>query len=382
MSSQREIDKLVEILGKQVGKYNEKQIKGAILAEGYEEDVALQVLDKLFPKQAKPETVVEIKPLKEEPKPTEQPKETQRPTRPNVQKQEIVPETKVDVEKQDYYTEVNYLLNQLKTLNTIKKPEIQTPNLIKQDPIVTQTNTITKPNGDVNAQIELKKQELQKIKIENDDDTKIILNDGKIINLNDYPRREWRNYRDNGKTIAESKEEQIQKLRNDIYALKRQSGRGNEVIQEENISQKIKERVKQRSHGRIPENKLDLASRDEAEKLREKYKDAEVERQDLDTAADNIYIQMMKNPNIYGDEPNTEDNKTDKQINNKNTGNKQDEKKKENKTNELNTDEFNLDSNFSLDSSNIDNNNNSNDLGNEFDLGLNLDDDKDKKKKK
>jgi hypothetical protein len=389
MVNQKEVDKLVEILTKQVGKYNEKQIKGAILAEGYSEDTVSSVMQRLFPKpevkqEVKPETKTEVKvESKEEVK--DEPKTSSRPSRPIPQKEETkvvvqeVPkeapkvETKVDVDKQDYYKEVNYLLDQLKSLNIVKKPEIQNPNLIKQETPV--ANVVAKP-GDLNAQIDAKKQELLKIKIENDDDVKITLQDGKIINLNDYPRREWRNYRTNGKTLAETKEEQMSKLRSEIYALKKQAGRGNEVTQEEHISQKISDRVRLKSHGRIPEKRLEIVSKNEAERLREKYKSEDVERQDLDTAADNIYIQMMKNPNIYGDDSNEDSKKDDKKTDVKKDNTKIEEKKPEIKTENKN-DEFNLDTNFSLDSPGS-----NSDLGNEFDLGLDLTQDNKKEKKK
>jgi len=387
MTSQKEIDKLVEILGKQTSKYNEKQIKNAILAEGYDEDTATAVINKLFPKgkednnKGKAQEQKEIK--------QEQKQETKQDNKATIEKQEpkiaIIEkqDLSLDPDKQDYYKEVNYLLDQLKSLNSVKKPELSNPNMNIQNTTASQIITNkqeTKTNSDLNSQIDSKKQELLKIKIESDDNIKIQTTDGKIINLNDYPRREWRNYRDKGKTLAEAKEEQMQKLRNDIYALKKQAGRGNEVQQEENISQKIKERVRQKSHGRIPEKRLEIESQNEAEKLREKYKDKEVERQDLDTAADNIYIQMTKNPNIYDDA--SEENKTDdkKEPENKKTITKQDTKKETQK----NDNEFDL--GLNLDSGNSDFNlssdlNTQNDLGNEFDLGLNLNDDSDKNKK-
>lgn len=362
--SSKEIDKLVEILSKQKQKYNEKQIRNAILAEGYSEDIANQVLAKIFPKEEKPAEEPKIEKRSQR---FERAKEQQTP--------EPVQETKTEMPKTenlDYYSEVNALINQLKEINKVKKAELVMPNMIKETNFTSNvSNTSVASNtNDINKQIELKKQELAKIKIENDDDIKIITKDGKTINLNDYPRREWRNYRDNAKTIAETKEEQMQKLRQEIYALKKQAGRSQEVVQEEHISEKIRDRVREKAHGRIPETRLDIASKNEAEKLREKYKSEQIEKQDLETAAENIFVQMTKNPNIY-DDVKSEDKTETK------TNKTSEETPKENK-NELN--DMSLDTNFSLDS--MDSNSSSNE-SNEFDLGLDLNlDDKKKEKKK
>jgi len=349
MANQRKIDKLVEILKKETSKYNEKQIKSAILAEGYSEDTAKAVLEKLFPKsEAKksPEKKVEHVPHRQETKKPEKRKENP--------KEELKG-------KIDYYKEVNYLLSKLKEINTVKKPEIKTPNILGEYKGATKEEKNIS-NSEINSQIEMKKQELAKIKIEPGDDLKIIDKDGKIIDLNNYPRRDWRKYRDLGKTIAETKEEKMQKLRSEIYDLKRRAGKSKEVEIEEQLSKRIAERVKQRSHTRFSEKRLDLASKNEAEKLREKYKNKEIEKKDFETAVENIYTQMKKNPGVYKEDEseNKKESNTETKKENK-TETKESEK--DNKKQENNEADISLESDTNLDN---------NDLSKEFDLGLNL----------
>ncbi len=376
----KEIDKLVDILSKQKDKYSEKQIKNAILAEGYSEDMAKDVLAKIYAKDQKQEVPIVTKQASRS-------SEREKVKTDEIKSQEPIKEIPKEVppaikQNTDYYSEVNLLIDQLKEINKVKKMDISTPNLLKDNEIITTQNNNLQTNNlqnnsssqinsnDVNQQIEFKKQELAKIKIETEDDVKIIIKDGTIINLNDYPRREWRSYRDQGKSVAENKEEQMQKIRMEIYALKRQSGRSQEVTQEENISKKISDRVRLKTGNRVPEKRIEIASKNEAEKLREKYKSEEIERKDLDTAVENIYTQMMKNPNIYDDDKTSEN--TNSQTNQT--------QKQENKTASQKTDELNdmsLDTNFNLDS----NNSNDNSGNGEFDLGLDLSLD-DKKKKK
>ena len=263
----KEIDKLVEILSRQKDKYSEKQIKNAILAEGYSEDTAKEVLAKIYIKDQKlqEQTRQELK--------QERPNNRQERTIQKESKQNTTQEIQKQEQNIDYYSEVNALLSQLKEINKIKKPEISTPNLLKETNQFSNLDSNLKSNNtnnvainlnDLNKQIEMKKQELQKIKIETDDDIKIVTKDGKIINLNNYPRREWRNYKTDTKTIAETKEEKMQKLRQEIYALKKLAGRNQEVTQEEKISESIKERVKQKAHGRLPENRIDIEAKNEA----------------------------------------------------------------------------------------------------------------------
>ncbi|PIU22636.1 MAG: hypothetical protein COT14_00280 [Candidatus Diapherotrites archaeon CG08_land_8_20_14_0_20_30_16] len=378
MVKDREIEKLVDILKPQAKKYSQKQIKSAILSEGYDEDTVQAVLDILYPvENKKPNTSKEearTERRKQEIGETRQSQKQETTVQQAVQQKPTGDENtqKEEYKDKDYYKEVNYLLGQLKEINKTKITPLKELELTNtQFAQTTKTNSLSATNlQDLNTQIEKRRQELNSIKIEPDDDSKIILSDGKIINLNDYQRRDWRNYRDKGKTLAETKEEQIQKLRQEIYALKRQAGREKEVTQEENISKKISERVRQRSHGRIPEKQLDIASKNAAENLREKYKTEEIERKDLDTAADNIYIQMTKNPNIYGDEEKKEEKEKDKKVENKNN-----EKKKE--SDELS--DLNISTDFNLDSgSEI------KDIGEEFNLGLdlNLNEDENKQKDK
>jgi len=335
----KETEKLIEILSKQKDKYSEKQIYSAIIAEGYSKDIANEVIDKLYPKKE-----IIQKPNSSGTKIMHEIKKS--PTEEIRIEKEIKEEPRTN---DDFYKEVNYLLEELKRINKIPTLEIQKTE--KKEDV---NNAVKETNNDIDKKIEEKKKELNEIKILPNDDVKMII-DNKEINLNDYPRREWRNFRDKGKTILEIKEEKMQNIRQEIYALKRNAGRNNEIEEEENISEKLKQRLREKTHGRYSEKTLDINARNEAEKLRDKFKTKEIERKELDTAVENIYKQLQQNPNIYPEEESPEKKQ------------KEEDKTKEKKK-ELKEEQTEIKEELII----PENNEIKTDLKDEFDLGLDL----------
>lgn len=348
MPRNNEIEKLVEILQTQTKTYSDKQIKSAILAEGYSEEVAIAVVAKLFPARQQQEALSTKQ--KEFIQANETPNTKQKDT-VKIEEQryrgrreaELKPEIK---EEKNHFKEVDYLIDKLKNLGDVKSPEIGTPELFNAEE--------KKQNGlasvNVENQIIAKKEQIAKIKISVEDEEKVQTDKGKIINLKDFPRRDWHIYKDKGKTIAEIKQEQINKTKNEITELRRSS------------------------HGGGSREEMQESS---SERMREKHKEKELEREYESTAAENIYTQMKKNPNIYGAED--EDKKKDgEEI--KEVSRKPIVKKQENEMQETEP-EFNLESE-TQDINSVDLNSN---LEEEFNLNLNLDETpvkgKDKKKK-
>ncbi len=321
-----EITNLVNVLKPQIKNYKERQIKSAILAEGYSEEIANKVIAELF---------------KQEPQKTNNP---------------IKEEIKENTNKKDYYSEVDKLLDELRKTNNITNTlEIPKPNILESEPKIMPNRRIV---GD-NNNLEDKKKELDSIIIESGDEDKIVLNDGKIINLEDYPRRDWRTYRDQGKTLAQIKNEKKEALRKEIYELKRNSPETNSNTKED-ISDMIFNQLKEKNVD-VSDIKVRTATREEANRLRDEYKEKQIEKKELDLAVENILTQYEK-------EPNAENNKL---------GEKK-EIKQEQKTNS-NLD-MDLGNDFNL---NMDSESNTNNDNNEFDLGLDLNlDDKKKEKKK
>lgn len=322
-----EVTNLVNVLRPQVKNYKERQIRSAILAEGYSEDIANKVVAELFKEQKdiKVEDKKEVREIKD--------KET----------------------KKDYYLEVDKLLEELKKINNVES-NLAIPKRV----VVPETNNNQKRvvMDNVAAILESKQKELNEIVIEASDESKIVLKDGKIINLNDYPRRDWRTYRDQGKTLAQIKNEKKDALRKEIYELKRNSPTPNIVKdKEDEISDMIYNQLKEKNVD-VSDQRVKTATQTEANKLREQYKEKQIAKQELDLAADNIYKQLTR-PSIDAPvkkEPIEEKKKEDSSLNLKS----------------LDLD-LNLDSNF----------NPKNDLKDDFDLGLDLNlDDKKKEKKK
>ncbi len=350
MPKNNEIEKLVEILQSQTKTYSSKQIKSAILAEGYSEEVADSVIEKLYPTKQQEDLYTKQKEFIEanENEKTkmkdvaEEEKENYKSKRYDREAYKKQIEIK---EEKDHFKDVNYLIGELKNLGDVKSPEINAPELFnKEDNTAGEISVVKKENFE--TQITKLKEEIAKIKIVDEDYEKVQTDKGKIINLKDYPRRDWHIYKDKGKTIAEIKEEQINKLRDQITELRRSSRGGSqrEELQESN-----------------------------SERMREKHKEKELEREYTSTAAENIYTQMKKNPNIYENEENK--SKETEKI----TEEKKIEKKKI--KDEMQEPEFNLDSE-TQDLNSVDLNSN---LEEEFNLNLNLDETpvkgKEKKKK-
>lgn len=326
-----EITNLVNVLRPQVKNYKERQIRSAILAEGYSDDIANKVIAELFKEQ------------KQENK--------------DIIENKLPPENIKTNEKKDYYAEVDKLLLELRKINNIENNlEIPKKEFIKQDI----SNNPKRIIGNISNILEEKKKELDSIVIESGDDDKIILNDGKTINLNDYPRRDWRTYREQGKTLAQIKSEKKEALRKEIYELKRNnSNTNNNDEKKEDISDMIFNQLKERNVN-VDDEKVKRVTRDESNKLREQYQEKQIEKKELDLAVDNIYKQLEQNPDA-------ENNKL---------GEKKDIKKE---TKESNTD-FNLGNDFNIDM-NLDSNSENN-AENEFDLGLDLNLNEKKKEKK
>lgn len=356
MPKNNEIEKLVEILQSQTKTYSSKQIKSAIMAEGYSEEVANAVVEKLYPTKQQEDLLNKQKDFiqanetnKTKMKDTtEEEEESHKPHRYN---RGIEKKPEEIIEERDHFKDVNYLIGELKNLGDIKSPEINTPELFnKEDNTAGEISVVKKEN--IETQITKLKEEIAKIKITVEDEEKVQTDKGKIINLKDYPRRDWHIYKDKGKTIAEIKEEQINKLRDQITELRKSSRGGQREEQKETGS----------------------------ERMREKYKEREAEREYTSTAAENIYTQMKKNPNIYDEEIDKTKGKEANETEEVQEVKKIEKKKIKEELQEPET-EFNLDSE-TQDINSVDLNSN---LEEEFNLNLNLDETpvkgKDKKKK-
>lgn len=332
-----EVTNLVNVLRPQVKNYKERQIRSAILAEGYSEEVTNKVIAELF-KEQKIDTVNQ-----------------------NKQEKKDLIESKPKDNEKNYYSEVDKLLDELKKLHNIEnnleipKREIYTDNSNLNNDAPKRVIV-----GDVSTILENKKKELESISIDASDEDKIMLSDGKIINLNDYPRRDWRNYRDLGKTLAQIKNEKKEFLRKEIYELKRNSQNSSQNTGED-ISDMIFNQLKEKNVD-VSDNRVRAVTQTEANKLKDQYKEKQIEKKELDLAVDNIYKQLEQNPNAE-----------EQTLGKKESVN-------QNKKDNLNSN-FNLNSDFNIDM-NLDSNSNPNDNSNDdFDLGLDLNLDEKKKKK-
>lgn len=264
MNFNAEVDKLTNILRNKSKTYNQNEIRTAIMAEGYSNDIAKAVIDKLYNN-----TKNEVLEKKEE-------------------------EIK-DIPKKDYFEEVNSLLEELKKIHNVEELKI---------------NHIQNENLDTKIldsdEISVLKRELESIIINKNDDNIIITKDNKQINLNDIPRREWRTYRDNGKSIAEIKELKKQELRKKIYQLKQiQNQDSKENPKEIDMSEEIFKQVSN-------------TEKKEIRRPEDNYKEQIQEKQKIEDAAENIYKQLQTNP----------EKEEDSEIEKKKD--KKDEKKKDN----------------------------------------------------
>lgn len=264
MNFNAEVDKLTNILRNKSKTYNQNEIRTAIMAEGYSNDIAKAVIDKLYNN-----TKNEVLEKKEE-------------------------EIK-DIPKKDYFEEVNSLLEELKKIHNVEELKI---------------NHIQNENLDTKIldsdEISVLKRELESIIINKNDDNIIITKDNKQINLNDIPRREWRTYRDNGKSIAEIKELKKQELRKKIYQLKQiQNQDSKEKPKEIDMSEEIFKQVSN-------------TEKKEIRRPEDNYKEQIQEKQKIEDAAENIYKQLQTNP----------EKEEDSEIEKKKD--KKDEKKKDN----------------------------------------------------
>jgi hypothetical protein len=335
-----EVTNLVNVLRPQVKNYKERQIRSAILAEGYSEDITNKVIAELFKEQ-----------------------KIDNSTKENTEKKELNEPKSKETDK-NYYLEVDKLLEELKKLHNIENNlEIPKREIYTNNSNLSNDATKRVIVGDVSSILENKKKELDSISIDPSDEDKIMLNDGKIINLNDYPRRDWRNYRDQGKTLAQIKNEKKETLRKEIYELKR----NNQNIPQnsgEDISDMIFNQLKEKNVD-VSDNRVRTVTQNEANKLKDQYKEKQIEKKELDLAVDNIYKQLEQNPNAEEQTLGKKENVTQNKKNNSNSDFS------------LNSD-FNLDMN--IDSNAKDSTDNSND---DFDLGLdlNLEDNKKNKKK-
>ncbi len=359
MPKNNEIEKLVEILQTQTKTYSDKQIKSAIMAEGYSEEIANAVVEKLYPAKQQQEALATKQKEYIQANETSNTKqkdpvkvEEQRSRGRRETKEIEINKTKINEEK-NHFKEVDYLIGELKNLGDVKSPEIGTPELFSAEE-KKQNGLASVSKENIENKIAAKKEEIAKIKITVEDEEKVQTDKGKIINLKEFPRRDWHIYKEKGKTIAEIKQEQIDKLKNEINELRRSS------------------------HGGSQREEMQESS---SERMREKHKEKEKEREYESTAAENIYTQMKKNPNIYGDE-NEEKIKKENASEVREERRKPIAKKQENEMQETESEkEFNLDSE-TQDLNSVDLNSN---LEEEFNLNLNLDETpvkgKDKKKK-
>lgn len=360
MPRNNEIEKLVEILQTQTKSYSDKQIKSAILAEGYSEEIANAVVEKLYPARQQQEAlatkqkefILANETTNTKQKDTVKIEEQRYRGRREAKELTTKEPATINKEEKNHFKEVDYLIGELKNLGDVKAPDIGTPELFsEQERKQNGLSSVSKDN--IETQIAAKKEQIAKIKITAEDEEKVQTDKGKIINLKDFPRRDWHIYKDKGKTIAEIKNEEINKIKNEINELRRSS------------------------HGSGQREDMQESS---SERMREKHKEKEIEREYESTAAENIYTQMKKNPNIYGpeDEDKKKNEKEGEEI--KEERKRPTAKKQETEMQEAEP-EFNLESE-TQDLNSVDLNHN---LEEEFNLNLNLDETpvkgKDKKKK-
>lgn len=119
---------------------------------------------------------------------------------------------------EDPFKVVDELLNELKKLGSENKETIHEEN--KYTTVTSETNS-QKPSETTN--LEQLENEIKKLEedIKKTNEYQFQLNDGRIVDLNTIPRREWRNYNNKGKLLSEIKQNELRALKRRLLELKR-----------------------------------------------------------------------------------------------------------------------------------------------------------------
>lgn len=215
---EKDIDMLYTLLEKHKDKYGRDDVIKAIIDEGYSKEIAQDVANKLYGSQKtqnnedKVATMLQKEVAKT--KPVENPKDQK------------ITDKKELVKVQNYFEDVDKLLIELREL--IPKQDIKIESEHKSSELnnaeqKTISNSVDPRIAKLTEEISSLEKEISTI---NSD--MILTNDGKIIDLNNYPRREWRIYRENGKSLYDVKYTVLREKKRELKELQRNIEQGTE----------------------------------------------------------------------------------------------------------------------------------------------------------
>ncbi len=275
----KEIDKLIELLGKYKDIYSKEEIINAVTSEGYSQKIAKEVVNILYSKKNNPKEI------------------TKEPEKMTIKEEVEDSAANLDAisekKEENDFSEVDNLIMKMKeqvpkTTEVEVAKEQQKPDNIETKPVVPEIGKTVQPTTNIPAITEKKPENTQ---------------NNKDKDITQVPRRLRRFYRDTNKpeeassSVQNTTDDGSRHYRERLKSIESEKSNSSGTVQD-NIVDVIYTQVKDKTELNKPREEIERLTKEEVGRFRDRHNREPDKREEINQVVDNIFAQLARDEEV------------------------------------------------------------------------------------